>query len=153
HNTMKSTDILGGFVKGLTVIEAFGETSDRLSITQVAEATGMDRATSRRCLLTLVDRGYASFDGKYFSLTPKILRLGHSYLTSARLPTTMQPALERVMAETGQPASAGVLDDQSVVHIARAAERKVMSINLSPGSRVPAYCSAMGRVLLSELPE
>lgn len=150
---MKRTDVVGGFTKGLLVIEAFGVGIDRLSITDVARETGMDRATSRRCLLTLVNGGYASFDGKFFSLTPKILRLGYSYLASARLPAVVQPFLDHMMEATQQPASAGVIDGHHIVHIARASQRRVMSTNLSPGSRIPAYCSAMGRVLLADLPE
>lgn len=150
---MQRTDVLGGFSKGLTTIEAFTDAADRLSITDVARVTGLDRATARRCLLTLVEGGYASFDGKFFTLTPKILRLGYSYLASARLPTLVQPFLDRLMTETDQPASAGVLDGHHVVHVARASQRRVMTANLSPGSRIPAYCSAMGRVLLSAMPE
>ena len=150
---MKQTDVLGGFSKGLATIEAFTDATDRLSITDVAQATGLDRATARRCLLTLVHGGYASFDGKFFTLTPKILRLGYSYLASARLPTLVQPFLDRLMNETDQPASAGVLDGHHVVHVARASQRRVMTANLSPGSRIPAYCSAMGRVLLSAMPD
>lgn len=148
---MKRTDVLGGLSKGLATIEAFTDVSDRLSITDVARSTGLDRATARRCLLTLVDGGYASFDGKFFTLTPKILRLGYSYLASARLPTLVQPFLDRLMTETDQPASSGVLDGHHVVHVARASQRRVMTANLSPGSRIPAYCSAMGRVLLSAM--
>lgn len=150
---MKRTDTLGGLAKGLQVIESFNASADRLSITDVARTTDLDRATARRCLLTLVAGGYASFDGKFFSLTPKILRLGYSYLASARLPTLVQPFLDQIMEQTDQPASAGVLDGHSVVHIARAAQRRVMSVQLAPGSRVPAYCSAMGRVLLADMPE
>ncbi len=150
---MKRTDVLGGFAKGLQTIEAFTDATERLSITDVARSTGLDRATARRCLLTLVEGGYASFDGKFFTLTPRILRLGHSYLASARLPTMVQPFLERLMTETNQPAAAGVLDEHHVVHVARAAQRRVMIANLSPGSRIPAYCSAMGRVLLAAMPE
>lgn len=150
---MKRTDVLGGFAKGLATIEAFTDTTDRLSITDVANSTGLDRATARRCLLTLVEGGYASFDGKFFTLTPKVLRLGYSYLASARLPSLVQPFLDQLMTETEQPASAGVLDGHHVVHIARASQRRVMATNLSPGSRIPAYCSGMGRVLLSALPD
>jgi len=150
---MKRTDVLGGFSKGLATIEAFTDVTDRLSITDVARVTGLDRATARRCLLTLVDGGYASFDGKFFTLTPKILRLGYSYLASARLPTLVQPFLDRLMTETDQPASSGARDDHHVVLGARASLRGVMTASLSPGSRIPAYCSAMGRVLLSAMPD
>lgn len=149
---MKKGDVLNGFVKGLATIEAFsGASSERLSITDVSKLTGHDRATTRRCLLTLCETGYMSFDGKFFSLTPKVLRLGYSYLSSARLPTLVQPFLEQLLDLTGQPASAVVLDGLDAVHIARASHRRVMSFNLSPGTRIPAYCSASGRVLLASM--
>jgi IclR family transcriptional regulator, pca regulon regulatory protein len=148
---MRDTDFVGGFAKGLRVIEAFGEAAPRLSITDVARLTDLDRATARRCLLTLAELGYADYDGKYFSLTPKILRLGHAYLSATPLPTVIQPHLDQLSDRVGQSASASVLDDTEVVYIARAAQKRVMSINLGPGSRLPAYCASMGRVLLASL--
>jgi IclR family transcriptional regulator, pca regulon regulatory protein len=150
---MRDTDFVGGFAKGLRVIEAFGEAAPRLSITEVARLTELDRATARRCLLTLAELGYADYDGKYFSLTPKILRLGHAYLSATPLPTLIQPHLDQLSDRVGQSASASVLDDTEVVYIARAAQKRVMSINLGPGSRLPAYCASMGRVLLASLPD
>lgn len=150
---MRETDFIGGFAKGLKVIEAFGEATPRLTIADVAKTTGLDRATARRCLLTLSELGYADYDGKFFALTPKILRLGHAYLSATPLPQVVQPFLDRLSEEVGQSASASVLDGTEVVYIARASHRRVMSINLMPGSRLPAFCASMGRVLLSALPE
>tara|TARA_R110002051_G_scaffold129968_6_gene203713 strand:+ start:2081 stop:2836 length:756 start_codon:yes stop_codon:yes gene_type:complete len=150
---MRETDFIGGFAKGLKVIEAFGEASPRLSIAEVSKATGLDRATARRCLLTLAELGYADYDGKFFALTPRILRLGHAYLSATPLPQIVQPFLDRLSQEVGQSASASVLDGTEIVYIARASQRRVMSINLIAGSRLPAYCASMGRVLLAALPE
>ncbi|MCB5202413.1 IclR family transcriptional regulator [Neorhizobium sp. T786] len=150
---MRDTDFIGGFAKGLRVIEAFGEATPRLAIADVARTTGLDRATARRCLLTLSELGYAEYDGKFFALTPKILRLGHAYLSATPLPKIVQPFLDRLSEEVGQSASASVLDGTEVVYIARASHRRVMSINLMPGSRLPAYCASMGRILLAALPE
>ncbi|MEN5278387.1 IclR family transcriptional regulator [Brucella sp. TWI432] len=150
---MRETDFLGGFAKGLAVIEAFGEDKPRLSITDVSHITGLDRATARRCLLTLAELGYAEYDGKFFMLLPKILRLGHAYLSATPLPTIIQPHLDQLSEAVGESASASVLDGTEIVYIARAAQIRVMSINLMPGSRLPAYCASMGRVLLSWLPE
>lgn len=150
---MRDTDFIGGFAKGLRVIEAFGEATPRLAIADVAKTTGLDRATARRCLLTLSELGYAEYDGKFFALTPKILRLGHAYLSATPLPKIAQPFLDRLSEEVGQSASASVLDGTEVVYIARASHRRVMSINLMPGSRLPAYCASMGRILLAALPE
>lgn len=148
---VKETDFVSGFAKGLAVIEAFGESDRRLSIADVARKTGLDRATVRRSLLTLVELQYADYDGKFFTLTPRILRLGHSYLSATPLPALLQPHLDLLAEKTGQSSSASVLDDTQVLYIARASQRRVMSINLNPGSRLPAYCSSMGRVLLAAL--
>ncbi len=149
----KETDFVSGFARGLRVIESFGESDRRLSIADVAKKTGLDRATVRRSLLTLVELGYADYDGKFFTLTPRILRLGHSYLSATTLPVLLQPYLDGLSEVTGQSSSASVLDDTQIVYVARASQRRVMSINLNPGSRLPAYCSSMGRVLLAALPE
>jgi len=148
---VKETDFVSGFAKGLRVIEAFGESDRRLSIADVAKKTGLDRATVRRSLLTLFELQYADYDGKFFTLTPRILRLGHSYLSATPLPTLLQPHLDVLAEKTGQSSSASVLDDTQILYIARASQRRVMSINLNPGSRLPAYCSSMGRVLLAAL--
>lgn len=146
-------DQMGGFAKGLLVIEAFDATHARLAIADVARLTGLDRATARRCLLTLAEAGYATHDGKFFELTPRVLRLGHAYLEAAPLPALVQPVLEQLSQATGESSSASVLDGAEILYIARAARRRVMSITLTPGSRLPAYCSSMGRVLLASLPE
>lgn len=148
---MRETDFVSGFARGLKVIEAFGELTPRLAIADIAKATGLDRATARRCLLTLAELGYADYDGKFFTLTPKILRLGHAYLSATPLPSLIQPHLDLLCEKAGQSASASVLDDTEIVYIARASQRRVMSINLTAGSRLPAYCASMGRVLLATL--
>lgn len=144
-------DLMGGLAKGLRVIEAFGPERQRLSIAETAESSGLDRATARRCLLTLAQLGYADYDGKFFALTPKILRLGHAWLSATPLPLMVQPFLDRLSERLGHSASASVLDGTEIVYIARAAQKRVMSINLMPGSRLPAYSASMGRVLLAAL--
>ncbi|MBW8786850.1 MAG: IclR family transcriptional regulator [Rhizobium leguminosarum] len=150
---MRETDFVSGFARGLKVIEAFGETRQRLSIAEAAKLTELDRATVRRSLLTLAELGYADYDGKFFTLTPKILRLGHAYLSATPLPALLQPHLDHLSEKAGQSASASVLDGTDIVYIARASQRRVMSINLTTGSRLPAYCASMGRVLLAALAE
>ncbi|WP_026616967.1 IclR family transcriptional regulator [Ensifer aridi] len=150
---MRETDFVSGFARGLRVIEAFGEAQPRLSIADAAKITGLDRATVRRSLLTLSELGYADYDGKFFTLTPRILRLGHAYLSATPLPTIVQPYLDQLSEKAGQSASASVLDGTEIVYVARASQRRVMSINLTPGSRLPAYCASMGRALLAALPE
>lgn len=147
------TDFIGSLAKGLKVIEAFTAQTPRLSITDVAQATGFDRATSRRCLLTLHELGYADYDGKFFQLTPRVLRLGMGALAALPLPQIVQPWLDQLSDNVGQSSSVSILDETEIVYIARAAQKRVMSIGLLPGSRLPAHCTSMGRVLLAALPD
>lgn len=146
-------DIMGGLAKGLAAIETFTAERPRQSIAEVAAASGLDRATARRCLLTLVHGGYADYDGKFFTLTPRVLRLGTACLATMPLPQIVQPFLDAVSEEIGQSSSVSILDGTEIVYVARAAQKKVMSIALSPGSRLPAYCTSMGRIMLAALPE
>lgn len=148
----KPTDYVASLVKGLKVIEAFGTDTPRLSIARAASASGLDRATARRVLLTLYHEGYAEYDGKFFILTPRILRLGISALASLPLSQRVQPWLDQLSEQIGQSCSVALLDETEIVYIARAAQKRVMSIGLMPGSRLPAYCTSMGRVLLAALP-
>lgn len=116
----KATDYLGSLAKGLSVIEAFSAERPRLSIAEVSAATGYDRATARRCLLTLAELGYAGYDGKFFRLTPRILRLGTACLAAMPLPNLIQPWLDRLSTDIGQSTSVSILDDWEIVYVARA---------------------------------
>lgn len=149
----KQTDTIAAFAKGLRVIEAFSADTPRLSISDVARSTGLDRATARRCLLTLYHEGYAEYDGKFFALTPRVLRLGLAALSSMALPQLVQPWLDQLSEKIGQSCSVCLLEGDEIVYIARAAQKRLMSIGLMPGSRLPAHCTSMGRVLLAALPE
>lgn len=151
--TIPERDIMGGLAKGLAVIETFSADRPRQSISDVAAASGLDRATARRCLLTLAQLGYADWDGKFFTLTPRVLRLGTACLATLPLPQIVQPHLDRLSDRIGESTSVSILDGSDIVYVARAAQRKVMSISLNPGSRLPAYCTSMGRVLLAALPD
>lgn len=151
--TITERDIMGGLAKGLAVIETFAADRPRQSISDVAAASGLDRATARRCLLTLAHQGYADWDGKFFTLTPRVLRLGTACLASMPMPAIVQPALDALSDRIGESTSVSILDGAEIVYVARAAQRKVMSIALMPGSRLPAYCTSMGRVMLAALPE
>lgn len=145
----KSTDFIASLAKGLRVIECFGAQAPRLSISDVSVKTGLDRATARRCLLTLNAEGYADYDGKYFTLTPKTLRLGMAALASLPLPQIVQPWLDQLTEQIKESCSVSILDGTEIVYIARAAQKRVMSVGLMPGSRLPAHCTSMGRVLLA----
>jgi IclR family pca regulon transcriptional regulator len=150
--TIQERDIMGGLAKGLAVIETFTAERPRQSIAEVASTSGLDRATARRCLLTLAHQGYADYDGKFFTLTPRVLRLGTACLATMPLPQLVQPLLDALSEQLGESSSVSILDGTDIVYVARAAQKKVMSIALMPGSRLPAYCTSMGRVLLAPLP-
>lgn len=149
----RSSDIIAALTKGLRVIEAFDAHHPRLSVSEAAARTGLDRATARRCLLTLLAEGYALHDGKYFTLTPRVLRLGMAALATLPLAQIVQPWLDQLSERVGQSASVAIRDETEIVYLARAAQRRVMSIGLMPGSRLPAHCTSLGRVLLAALPE
>lgn len=146
-------DLIAGLEKGLAVIEAFDQERPRLSITEVAERTGLTRAAARRYLITLAHLGYVQQDRKLYGLTPKVLRLGQSYMHSARLPRVIQPLLQKLAYALQEASSAGVLDHDDVIAVAAASAGRVVSATLQPGTRVPAYCTANGRVLLAALPD
>jgi len=148
----KSTDHIGSLAKGLKVLEAFGADTPRMTITDASAATGLDRATARRCLLTLHHEGYLDYDGKFFTITHRALRLGMGALAALPLPQIVQPWLDQLAEQIGQSCSVAILDGTEIVYLARAAQRRVMSIGLMPGSRLPAHCTSFGRVLLASLP-
>lgn len=150
---IQTRDTMGGLAKGLMVVETFSAEHPRQTISEVSAATGLDRATARRCLLTLAHLGYADYDGKFFTLTPRVLRLGTACLAAMPLPQLVQPSIERLSEALGESASVSILDGAEIVYVARAAQRKVMSVALMPGSRLPAYCTSMGRVMLAAMPE
>ena len=150
---IREGDLIGGFAKGLSVIETFNQQREKLSIADVARLTGLERASARRCLLTLVHEGYAEFDGKFFRLTAHVLKLGYAYLSSTPLPRIIQPFLEQLSEAIHESSSASILDAGEIVYVARSAQRRVMLIGLNVGSRLPAYCASMGRVMLAALPE
>ena len=158
-----SPDFVVSLSRGLDIIKAFGSSeqetdrpsnmrpADALTLSEVAERTGLARAVVRRFLYTLVELGYVMTDGKYFRLTAKILDLGYAYLSSFSLPKIAERFLEEVTLETKESSSASVLDGDEIVYVARVQTRRIMSVSLSIGSRLPAFCTSMGRVLLAHL--
>jgi IclR family pca regulon transcriptional regulator len=145
-------NFMTSLARGLMVIRAFTQNRPKLLIADVAKTTGLPRAVARRCLYTLMQLGYVGFDGRAYFLRPKILTLGYAYLSSTPLSAALQPYLERASQALRESCSAGVLEEDEVVYIARAATQRIMSVDLSVGSRLPAYCSSLGRVLLAHLP-
>ena len=135
--------------RGLAVIRAFDSGEPALSIAEVARITQLSRAAVRRCLHTLSVLGYARGRNGLYELTPAVLTLGHAYLGSLVLSRVAQPVLERVSATLHESSSLAVLDGEDVVYVARSATRRILSIALSVGSRLPAACTSMGRVLIA----
>ncbi len=141
------------FARGLAVIRAFGPRSREMTLSEMAERTGLTRAGARRILLTLQTLGYVASSERKFALTPRILDLGYSYLSSMRLWDFAEPVMEELVEKVHESCSISVLDEMEIVYVLRVPTRKIMTINLSIGSRLPAYCTSMGRILLGALDE
>lgn len=144
-------EFLTTFARGLQVIKSFDAQTPTMTLTQVANKNGLARASARRFLLTLQKLGYVSCDDKQFRLTPRVLDLGYSYLSSLNFAETITPFLKDATQQLGESCSATVLDDQDVVYIARVPRAGLIPINLQIGARLPAYATSSGRVLLANL--
>lgn len=142
-------DWIAGLERGLAILEAFGEDRTRLTAQQAGEHCGLTRTAARRYLLTLAHLGYVGHDGKYFWLTPRVMRLGQSYLASARLPRQVQPYLQRVTTATHEIAYLAVLDGNDVVYVARNGPNRAMNSGYVLGARVPWHVTAAGMLMLS----
>jgi IclR family transcriptional regulator, pca regulon regulatory protein len=146
-------DFMASFARGLAIIRAFSGGTGRRTIGALALSTGLSRAAVRRCLYTLHQLGYVGVDeGRHYVLRPKILTLGYAFLSSSSLVVSAKPLLEQVSAAVQESCSMAVLEGDSIVYVARSASsRRLMAIDLGVGSRLPAYCTSMGRVLLAGL--
>jgi IclR family transcriptional regulator, pca regulon regulatory protein len=144
-------DLIAGLGRGLLVIESFDDEHARQTPAEVALRTGLSRTAARRYLLSLCHFGYAATDDKRFWLTPRVLRLGQSYLTSARLPRLAQPFLQQLALKTKEAASLCVIDGHDAIYIARGGSPRMLSAGFSVGTRVPLHCVSAGRVLLATL--
>jgi IclR family transcriptional regulator, pca regulon regulatory protein len=146
-------NFMTSLARGLIVIQAFTQQSPQMTISQLSVKTGLSRAAVRRCLYTLTKLGFAGAeDGSRYSLRPRMLTLSHTYTTSNTLSTAAQPILERMSAALRESFSVATLDGEDIVYIARTQVSRVMAVDLHIGSRLPAYCTSMGRVLLAYLP-
>lgn len=148
---LKSTDFVQSLDRGLSVIRAFDSDNPQLTLSEVAKRTNLTRAAARRFLLTLEHLGYVRSDRKLFALRPSVLELGFSYLSSFGLPEISTPHLETLVQEVQQSSSISVLDGVDIIYVARVAMRRIMSVNINVGTRLPAYSTSMGRVLLADL--
>ncbi len=146
-------EFVGSLAKGLSVIRVFGKDSPTMSVSEVARSTGITRAGARRLLLTLHALGYLRNDGRRFSLAPKTLELGFSFLSSRGWLSIASPLLDNLKTKLAESVSVTMLEETDVVYVARFQADRVLTVSMDVGSRRPAYCTAMGRVLLGELPE
>ncbi|HEV1992975.1 MAG TPA: IclR family transcriptional regulator C-terminal domain-containing protein [Candidatus Acidoferrum sp.] len=146
-------NFMTSLARGLAVIQAFSQTKRQQTVSQISSKTGFSRAAVRRCLYTLAKLGFAgSDDNRHFHLRPRVLTLGHSYISSMPLAVAAQPVLEHVSHVLHESCSIATLDGPEIVYIARATVTRIMSIDLGVGSRLPAFCTSMGRILLADLP-
>lgn len=146
-------DFVRSLANGLKVLEAFAAGEARMTLSEVARRTGLSRATTRRMLHTLVHLGYAGTDGREFTLTPKVLSLGLGFWSGNGLKDLLQPQLRTLAAELNESCSASVLVGTEIVYIARVHTRRIMRMDLDVGTRLPAFATSMGRVLLSDMQE
>ena len=146
-------DFIAGLERGLALIEAFDDTCPRMTIAQAAARTGLHRSAVRRHLLTLCHLGYLQTDGKLFSLAPRVLRLGRSYLGASRLPRQVQPFIQRLSGAIGETVNVSVLDGHEVAYIARSTSPRWVSIGFQPGDRAPAHGVAPGVALVAAMPD
>jgi len=146
-------NFMTSLARGLAVIRGFSQQRRKMSIAQLSLRTGIPRAAVRRCLYTLSKLGYVqSEDGRMFALRPQILSLGHAYLSSVPLVMAAQPILDQVSAAIHESCSLAIQDGDEILYVARSsASTRIMSIDLGVGSRLPANCTSMGRVLLAGL--
>lgn len=142
-------NIVTGLVNGLTVIRALGSEQTGLTLSEVASATGLTRATARRALLTLASVGYVETDERDYRLTPRVLDLGYSFMTSRPFIERLDPFVHQVARETGESCSVSIRADKEVVYVARRTNNRIMSVTLNVGTRLPATHTSMGRVLLA----
>lgn len=150
---VENKNFVVSLARGLAVIQAFDHGRPKMTLAQVAQIVDLPRAAVRRSLLTLAELGYVATDGKLFSLTPSTLRLGFSYLASQPLSQIAQPYVNSLRERFQESSSVSVWDAGEIVYIARAMAPRLMSTGLNLGSRLPAYCTSMGRVLLASQTE
>jgi IclR family pca regulon transcriptional regulator len=149
---IRDRDFVNSLERGLAVIRAFSADTPAMRLSGVARQTGLTRAAARRLLHTLQALGYVGHDGSLFRLKPKVLDLGYSYLSSVPMWAAAEPHVEALVGELQESSSITVLDGDELVYVVRVPTKRIMTVSLTTGSRLPAYPTSMGRVLLAELP-
>jgi IclR family transcriptional regulator, pca regulon regulatory protein len=148
-----ATDFIESLDRGLRVLELLGGGQQPMTLSDLAKAADLPRATARRILFTFERAGFVESDGKLFRLTPRVLVLASSYLASNHVVSVLQPALDKLSSEAQEISSMAILDGNDVVFIARASPTRIFSAGIDIGYRLPAFCTSVGRVLLSRLPD
>src|SRR6478609_6270100 len=146
----RATDFVESLDRGLRLLKTFGTTSGPMTLSDLARAADLPRATARRILFTLERGGFVSTDGKLFALTPHVLTLAASFLRSSQVVTVLQPVLDRIATSAQEISSLAVLDGEEAVFIARGSPARVFSAGLDIGYRLPAFCTSVGRVMLGQ---
>jgi IclR family pca regulon transcriptional regulator len=146
-----ATDFIESLDRGLRVLELFGGGQQPMTLSDLARAADLPRATARRILFTLERAGFVASDGKLFRLTPRVLVLASAYLASNHVVSVLQPALDKLSSDAQEISSMAILDGNDAVFIARASPTRVFSSGIDIGYRLPAFCTSVGRVLLSRL--
>ncbi|KAA6461851.1 IclR family transcriptional regulator [Acidobacteria bacterium AB60] len=146
-------DFMLSLARGLRVVESFENHAEGRSIVEIGHDTGISRAAIRRILLTLEQLGYVERSRQVYRLRTQVLRLGFSFLSSSSVVESARPVLERIAEQLHESSSMSMLDGDEIVYVARSAASRILAAGLSVGSRLPAYCTSMGRVLLAALPD
>lgn len=150
ESSPRATDFVESLDRGLRLLKVFGESTAPMSLSEIARAADLPRATARRILFTLQHGGYVSGDGKLFALTPQVLTLAASYLRSSQVVSVLQPVLDQVASEAQEISSLAVLDGDDVMFIARGSPARVFSAGIDIGYRLPAFCTSVGRAMLGK---
>jgi IclR family transcriptional regulator, pca regulon regulatory protein len=147
----KDRNYVVALARGLAVLSAFSQQKEQLTLAEIAKLVDLSRATVRRSLITLQSLGYIDSDGKYFQVAPKVLGLAQAYLLSSPLPRVVQPFLERLSETLGESCTVSILQGDEVIYVARSSRRRASALLRDVGAHLPAYCTAMGRILLAAL--
>lgn len=149
----ESRSFVTALARGLAVLKAFDENHQRMTLSEVAKAAGMPRASARRALFTLQALGYVTSDGKRFDLSPQVLTLSRAYLASSPMPRIAQGFLETISEKLGESCSLSILHGDEAIYVARSTRKRIGSLHRDVGAHLPAHCTSMGRVLLAALSE
>lgn len=146
-------DFVEALARGLEVIRSFDRLHIQQTISQISERTLLARPTVLRLLITLDELGYVRCQDNRYSLTPKVVDLGMAYVSSLGLYGAAKPHMENLSKKVDQTVSLAELDGSDIVYTGRVEVPKIVSVGVTVGSRLPSSSTALGRVLLAEIPD